>query len=129
MRILLRCIGVFTFLSVIGSFWLRGTLPLMVHSAIGLLTIFGWFVTLVAGTPAFVLLWRPTDLGRFAAAITWSSIGLYYAISVAIFHGPGTNYILAFGYVAVCGVIVTLVLSTSARQASRPKSSSAETIA
>jgi hypothetical protein len=118
---LLRCVAGLTFLSVmgtlllVGSFWLRGALPLMVHSAIGLITIFGWFVTLIAGTPAFVFLWKPSDLGRFAAAITWGSIGLYYLLLI----GPSHNFNLrALAYIAVSAAIVALVLSPLARRLS-----------
>jgi hypothetical protein len=128
MRILLRLVAGFTLLSVvgtlllIGTFWHRGTMPLLLQSgAFGLLTVAGWLLTLVAGIPAVVLLWRPTDLGRIAAAITWSSIGLYYVANLMMSNHFGTN-IRVFVYIAVCGALVVLVLSPQARRACRPKS-------
>jgi hypothetical protein len=131
MRILLRLVAVFTLLSVVGTLllvgaiWHRGTMPLLLQSgAVGFLTVAGWFLTLVAGGPAVVLLWRPTDIGRIAAAVTWSSIGLYYAINLMMSHSFGGNYIRVFVYIAVCGALVALVLSPQARQACRPMRSS-----
>ena len=135
MRILLRLVGALTLLSILGTLllivriWHSGTMPLLFRSgALGLLTVAGWFLTLVAGSPAVVLLWRPTDLGRIAAAITWASIGLYYAISLMMIHSFGTNPIRVFVSIAVCGALVALVLSPPARRASRPKSFSPFTI-
>jgi hypothetical protein len=130
MRILLRLVAGFTLLSVVGTLllvgatWHRGTMPLLLQSgAFGFLTVAGWFLTLVAGGPAVVLLWRPTDLGRIAAAITWGSIGLYYAINLMMSHHFGSNYIRVFVYIAVCGALVALVLSPQARRACRPNNS------
>jgi hypothetical protein len=76
MRILLRLIAGFTFLSVIGTIlfvigtWLRGGMVSLVHSgAFGVLTIAGWLITLVVGPPAAVLLWKQNDAGRIASII------------------------------------------------------------
>jgi hypothetical protein len=131
MRILLRLVAVFTLLSVVGTLflvgaiWHRGAIPLLLQSGtFGFLTVAGWFLTLVAGGPAVVLLWRPTNLGRIAAAITWSSIGLYYAINLTMSHSFGGNYIRVFIYIAVCGALVALVLSPQAREACLPMRSS-----
>jgi hypothetical protein len=131
MRILLRLVAGFTLLSVvgtlllIGALWHRGALSLLLQSGtFGFLTLAGWFLTLVAGGPAVVLLWRPTDSGRIAAAIAWGSIGLYYAVNIVMSRHFGTNYVRASVYIAVCGALVALVLSPQARRACRPKSSS-----
>jgi hypothetical protein len=131
MRILLRLVAGFTLLSVvgtlllIGAIWHRGAMPLLLQSgAFGLLTVVGWLLTLVAGIPAAVLLWRPTDLGRVAAAITWSSIGLYYVANLMMSNHFGTNYTRVSIYIGVCCAIVALVLSPQARSACRLKSNS-----
>jgi hypothetical protein len=124
MRILLRLIAGFTFLSVIGTLllviriWHWGGMLSLVHSgSFGILTIAGWVITLVVGPPAVVLLWRQNDAGRIAAIIVWASICLYYLFFVVLFRNPNALYGQMTFDIAGSAVLVVFLLSSRARQA------------
>jgi hypothetical protein len=124
MRILLRLIAGFTFLSVIGTLllviriWHWGGMLSLVHSgSFGILTIAGWVITLVVGPPAVVLLWKQNYSGRIAAIIVWASICLYYLFFVVLFRNPNALYGQMTFDIAGSAVLVVFLLSSRARQA------------
>jgi hypothetical protein len=124
MRILLRLVAGFTFLSVIGTLvlvigiWQRGGMSSLAHSgSFGIFTIAGWVITLVVGPPAVVLLWKQNDAGRIAAIIVWASVCLYYLFCAALFRNPNTLYGKMTFDIAGSAVLVVFLLSSRVRQA------------
>ena len=124
MRILLRLVAGFTFLSVIGMLVLvigvlhRGAMSSLAHSgSFGILTIAGWVITLVVGPPAVVLLWKQRNAGRIAASIVWASVCLYYLFFVTLFRNPNALYGKMAYNIAGSAVLVFFLLSSRARQA------------
>jgi hypothetical protein len=124
MRILLRLIAGFTFLSVVGTLILviriwhwGGMLSLVRSGSFGILTIAGWVITLVVGPPAVVLLWKQNDAGRIAAIIVWGSICLYYLLFAVLFRNPNMLYGQITFDIVGSAVLVVVLLSSRARLA------------
>jgi hypothetical protein len=124
MRIFLRFAAGYMFLTtlftarLVAQFLKRGDLTLLLKSGpFGILTFAGWLITLVAGIPAAILLWRMRDLGRVTTAAVVGSIGLYYLLSVALFRTPQTAYAQILFNVVFSSVLVAILLSPAARRA------------
>ena len=126
MRILLRLVAGFTFISVIFTLklilgmWHSGAMPSLIHSGLtGVLTIAGWLITLGVGTPSAILLWSRSEAGRIGAIIVWTSVCFYYLIflvlSPDVIHGRLTYYLIG------SAALVVLLLSPKARQACQAK--------
>lgn len=126
MRIFLRLVAAYTFLSVVSTIrllihiWQQGGfLPLLKSGTFGMATMLGWLITLVAGVPGAVLLWRMRDLGRIATAIVIGSTGLYYLLCLALFRTPQTSYGTILFYVVFSGALVAIILSPAAGRSCR----------
>jgi hypothetical protein len=124
MRIFLRFAAGYMFMTtlftarLVAQFLKRGDLMLLLKSGpFGILTFAGWLITLVAGIPAAILLWRMRDLGRVTTAAVVGSIGLYYLLSVALFRTPQTAYAQILFNVVFSSVLVAILLSPAARRA------------
>jgi hypothetical protein len=95
MRIFLRLVAGYTFLTVLFTIellvhiWQRGGFPLLLKSGFfGIAAFIGWAITIFAGVPAAVLLWRLRNSGRIVTAIVLGSTGLYYSLGLAFFRKP-----------------------------------------
>jgi hypothetical protein len=130
MRIFLRVVAVYTFFTVLFTInllthiWQRGGFPLLLKSGVfGIATFIGWAVTIFAGVPAAVLLWRLRNSGRIATAIVLGSIGLYYLLGLVFFRKPQSSTgELLFGIV-FSGALVWGILSPAAARACRSERS------
>lgn len=130
MRIFLRVVAVYTFFTVLFTInllthiWQRGGFPLLLKSGVfGITTFIGWAVTIFAGVPAAVLLWRLRNSGRIATAIVLGSIGLYYLLGLVFFRKPQSSTgELLFGIV-FSGALVWGILSPAAARACRSERS------
>jgi hypothetical protein len=122
MAIFLRLIGLVAGLSVfatavfIARFAQIGLRPLLATGAFGFVTVVGWLVTFVVGPIAMVQLLRVKNSGRFAGALLFGFMFLYYAVGLFAFRAPGTPIA---PIVMVCGFLAFLVivlLSPAARR-------------
>src|SRR5688572_28115057 len=95
MRLMVRLVAVFTALSLIRTLWfvaafaatggLRGFLT---SGLLGVLTVFGWVIVLVAGPVAAVQLWRFRESGRRAGIILFGYNVTYYVVGLFWLRSP-----------------------------------------
>jgi hypothetical protein len=126
MRIFLRVVAGYTFLTVLFTInllihiWQRGGFPLLLKSGfLGIATFIGWAITIFAGVPAAVLLWRLRDSGRIATAIVLGNIGLYYLLGLVFFRKPQSSTGELLAGVVFSGALVWGILSPAAARACR----------
>lgn len=126
MRILLRLVAVICALSVVATvvfiarFGTSGISKLVATGMFGLITLFGWLITLVAGSIAAVQLLRLKSTGRIAAAVLFGTMSAYYVyglVGIIAFRQPSTFIGPVIAMSAFSLLLVVLVLSPAAKRA------------
>lgn len=126
MRIFLRLVAGYTFLTVpftielVIHMWQQGGVPLLLRSGFfGIATLIGWAITIFAGVPAAVLLWRLRNSGRITTAIVLGSTGLYYLLGLTFFRKPQSSIGEILFAIVFSGALVWVLLSPAAARTCR----------
>jgi hypothetical protein len=95
MRLLIRLVAILAALSVLGTVWFiaafagaGGLRALVSGGLLGVLTLVGWAIALVAGPVAAVQLWRFRQSGRHAGIILYGYGLAYYLIGLFGLRSP-----------------------------------------
>src|SRR4029077_18173886 len=95
MKALLRIVAIFVGFAIVLTvlqvvrFALDGDIAALARSsALGVATIFAWFVILTAGPMASVQLWRLGRSGLYAAAVLSAFAFTYYVVGLCLFRAP-----------------------------------------
>jgi hypothetical protein len=121
-RIILRVIALISALSVAGTslfiarFGAGGISALLATGIFGLITLFGWLITFIAGPIAAVQLFRLKPSGRAAAAVLFAAMLAYYLTGLIAFRQPGmaVGPVVAIGLFSLC--VLVIVLSPAAKR-------------
>lgn len=121
MRALIKTIAVFVAVSVLATMWFivaitaNGSLPSLFDAgALGVLTLAGWAVSLVAGPIAAVQLWRLRKSGRTAGLIFFGSGLAYYVLGVLWLRAPEASIKMIVVAILVFAVPFAILLSPPA---------------
>jgi quinol-cytochrome oxidoreductase complex cytochrome b subunit len=123
MRIVLRLVAVIAALSVLETayfivrFGFRGISALLATGAFGVVTLFGWLTTFIAGPIAAVQLFRLRSSGRVAAALLFGMMFAYYAVGLLAFRTPGAPVVGTVALSIALVVLFAIVLTPAARRA------------
>jgi hypothetical protein len=128
-RIVLKILSIALWVAIIGTllliwrFWRFGDFgALLATGAFGLITVFGWALTLAVGPFAAFQLWRLRESGRMAASLLAGFNLLYYVVP-PLFSRQSTSASPKL-WLAIGGnaFLLLLLLSPSARRACEPQS-------
>jgi hypothetical protein len=114
---IVACFSVVATAVFILRFGSTGMRALLATGTFGLLTVAGWLITFVAGPVAAVQLFRVRPSGRFAAAVLFGSMLVYYVVGIFVFRQPQAP---AGPIITLCvflGALIVIVLSPSAKRA------------
>lgn len=123
MRLLIRLVAILAGLSVFGTMWFIAALPgvsglqaLSSAGAIGVLTLLGWAIALIAGPVAAVQLWRFRQSGRLAGIILFGYGLAYYVAGLFVLRAPGASIpdIVAAAVMYTLPLVVLLLPRTRA---------------
>jgi hypothetical protein len=95
MLLLIRIVAICAAVSVLGTLWFvavfsaRGGLSALFASGLlGVLTIFGWTVSLVMGPITAIQLWRLRESGRRAGIVLFGYGLGYYLVGLVVLRSP-----------------------------------------
>lgn len=124
MGLLLRTIAATASISIVFTIWLmlrlagsRGFGPLAAAGPLGILTLIGWAITLVAGPVAVVQLWRLKQSGRMAGLVMFGFGVLYYAAGFIWLRTPEAPTAQIVAAALAHAVPVAILASPAARRA------------
>jgi hypothetical protein len=122
MRLLIRIVAVLAAVSVLGTVWFvaafaaaGGLRGLLTSGMLGVLTIVGWVITLIAGPVAAVQLWRFRQSGRRAGIILFGYGLAYYLVGLLALRSPEASIWQIFAAALMFGFPLVVLLLTRTR--------------
>ena len=122
MTALLRIIAVLAAISTVVtvtaaiSMFRAGAGPALLSSALGVATILGWLITLVAGPVAAFQMWRLKESGRRAGLLLFGYALLFYAVGWFVLASPEAQVLPVITAALSFAVPVAILLSPAARR-------------
>jgi hypothetical protein len=128
MRVLLRVVSVIlvisagmTALLIVRMFRASSHLTRMLLSTpMGVITLVGWAITIVAAVPSAVLLWRYRRAGRIGASVIFGATFVYYFLGLTLFRRPDSAVHAMFVRLVASGLFLVILTRPSAVRACSP---------
>ena len=124
MKVILRIVAVLAAFSAVFILWFiasfaaaGGIRSLVGSGLLGILTLFGWVVSLTAGPFAAVQLWRRREGGRRAGMILFGYGLAYYVIGLLILRQPGAQVGQIIAAATIYATPLVLLAMPAARMA------------
>jgi hypothetical protein len=122
MRLLIRIVAVLAAVSALGTVWLvaafaaaGGLRALLASGMLGVLTIVGWVIALVAGPVAAVQLWRFRPSGRRAGILLFGYGLAYYLVGLLALRSPEASIRQIFTAAMMFGFPLVVLLLARTR--------------